>query len=237
MRIYRARSRNTGLVGLFVVASLFLVTASPALSQGETLTGTGAGAGFEYPVGGFEPKPCFEATFPVIPPGEVPGDRFLLTHVGNFTAMDPMTGTAVAVYNGTTEVEIKVDTHVIQPEGVGPDCATPLGPVPIREAHVNSPNSPTGSVNCNYSEGFYTRRAFEVVTFLLTPGSGGNGNGTCEVQGPTGPKVGPIHTTIEITGTMTPCSDPFTGAPNPDCDVQGSDPGSHLETVYTATGA
>lgn len=240
MRTLNARSRNKGLVALFAIASLSLVTANPALAV-QTVTGTGAGDGWEYP----QPNTgtCF--SLPPLPPVPlmVPSDHFELSHVGTFDAADT-SPLKKAVYVGPTDVVIDVAAHVFAPQGVGPDCVQSLGPVTVTGVTVSGTTGGVvpGNVSCTYNtgtamgNGIWTR-VVSAVNFTLPL--------TCTIQGNTGlasDTVTGVTTFLTITGTMNPCDLPPTfNNNNPECNppiaTRPANAGSHLITTYTAAGA
>ena len=240
MHIPKAKSRNVGLIALFAVSSLLLVTASPALAA-QAAVGAGVGTGFEYPQWNenTQPDPCYLGL--PIEPGTVSGDRFVLHHNGTFAAANT-NGVTIALYLGPTDVTIDVGQHVISPEGVGPSCALPIGLVPVQSASVTTPPGaiPPGNVTCTFNGGLlsnYTRRAFEVVAFTLDL--------NCNIKGNVGlltAQTSNVRTIMTIEGTMTPCFTPFTGeVENPECTLDpvgpdNADYGSHLITAYDAGG-
>jgi hypothetical protein len=237
MRIPKAKVRNSGLVALLGIGSLLLVTAAPALAA-QTITGAGAGTGWEYPPG-FDPAPCGPLPLPPLP-GSVPGDHFEVNNAaGTFAATNAPGNATIALYTGPSDVVIDVGTHVISAAGVGPSCAQPIGLVPITSASLTSPNvtlvpgGPAGHVACSFPTGTYAR-ASSAVNFILT--------GTCSVKGNDpvlGANVASVPTTLTITGTMNPCDvPPLFLVENPECTAAGrpATAGSHLITTYAAAG-
>lgn len=252
MFVPKARSTNVGLLTLFTVASLLLVTAGPALAQ-QVVVGAGGGTGWEWSRQS-EPSPdCLPVA------GAISGTDIVLEHTGTFAAVDA-NGLTVALYVGPTTVRIDIDSHVISPAGVGPSCLLPVGPVPIDNAHIDSP--PVGQVNggvvdCDFTDGVY-ERVTSVVAFQLLPGS-------CTIKGNqeviTDDNGDPIlldltfqvtnaPTLVNIAGTMNPCDIPVVPVgpfpifvSNPECDLdpppssEPPDPSSHLVTTYEAVGA
>lgn len=247
MRKNGSSLRKKGLMALIAITSLVMITADPALAA-QTVAGAGGGSGWEYPSAAF--APC-DPNDPGFGPAEVGPATFELLHTGTYSGANSA-GVQIALFTGLTKVTIGVAAHVISPAGAGPDCAVPLGPVPITSMRVESVppiSGSTGGVDCTLNSGTYTRVS-SAVNFTST--------GTCTVKGNTGlltANVTASPTAHTITGTMNPCAVPPFFIENPECtaayngtttppgppvarDANG-DPlaGSHLVTTYQAGGA
>lgn len=207
------------LAVLAAVPTLILGAAQPAMAA-QTITGAGAGTGWEYPE-----EIDVECIGQLV--AEMPSDLIVLDHTGTYTGTNP-SGTAIAVYTGPTKVTINVGRHAISPAGVGPSCGVPLGPVGMTATVTGS--SAGGSVSCSGS-GTYVR-VNNAVTFAFT--------GPCTIVGNTPPlgsaTVHGATTAHSVTGTMNPCAMPPLFIPNPECSGN-TDAGSHLVTTYAAAGA
>ena len=214
------RDRATGwrmLAVLAAVPTLVLGAIQPAMAA-QIITGAGSGAGWEYPHSDI----IQECNGPLV--GLISGADIVLDHTGTYTGTNP-SGTAVAVYTGPSTVTITVGQHAISPSGVGPSCATPVGPVPMSASVTGS--SGGGTVNC-IASGTYVR-VNSAVAFHLT--------GPCTIVGNTAPLgSATVHgptTTQSITGTMSACSGPPLFIIDPEC-AANPDAGSHLVTTYAA---
>lgn len=232
-------ARNRGLLALFCVASLMLVTAGPAWAA-KTVKGAGAGLGSED--GGEVSQSCDPLMLPFM--GTLPNSNFVLSNTGNFTATDSQ-GQTSAVYVGPHTMTIHIDAHVISPEGTFTYCNVP-GPVPVQSWTVRSPNQPNGTLNTTQAgvtctsaatnpatlgAGQYERRSANTVQFLL--------RGSCSVRGNVVPFTGnakDVPTDILVEGEMHPCFDPFTGDPIPGACPYDPNAGSNLEITYQAGG-
>jgi hypothetical protein len=201
------------------VPSLLISAANPALAA-QVVSGAGAGTGWEYPAGDI----IQDCLGPLV--GLISGDQIVLDHTGTYTGTNPA-GVAIAVYTGPSTVTINVGQHAISPAGVGPSCATPLGPVPVSATVAGT--STGGSVSCTGSGNYV--RVNSAVTFAFT--------GPCTIAGNTGGLMATVHgatTAHSVTGTMNPCAVPPLFIPNPEC-AANPDAGSHLVTTYAAAGA
>lgn len=218
----RVRGWRT-LAVLAAVPTLVLGAAQPAMAA-QTITGAGAGTGWEYP----ESDITQDCLGPFV--GLISGAEIVLDHTGTYTGTNP-SGTAIAVYTGPSTVTITVGEHAISPGGVGPNCLTPVGPVPIEKATVTGSSGGGGSVSCTSTTGTYVR-VNSAVTFEF--------RGACTIVGNTPPlgsaTVHGTTTAHSITGTMNPCAVPPLFIPNPEC-AANPDAGSHLVTTYAAAGA
>lgn len=211
-----ARLRHKSFVGPLAAVIFLLAFAPPASAQ--TLQGqvTGAGGGSGFEKGTSErPSECDGALVPLI--GRYSGSIFELVHQGTYdgVATDAAglpTGT-VASYVGETRVTINTGPYIISPEGTYSDCTTP-GEDEINSATIVG-NTGTGQVSCPNLDGFWQRRAFDLVEFRL--------HGRCDVTGNVPGFMGSVQdqdTTHVITGVMHPCyypvdTNPLTGEPIP----------------------
>ncbi|MBA2725738.1 MAG: hypothetical protein H0U53_07095 [Actinobacteria bacterium] len=205
-----------GLIALFTLPSLVLLSSGAQATHSTTAAISGLGAGGGTEDGGDITGQCAQPLR-----GTFSGSRFELTHVGTYEGVDPDNG-QTALYSGPTTVVINTGAYVIDPEGTYINCTTP-GPVPINSATVTSPPAGLngGDVKCQTLTGTFNRRAAEVVTFTL--------QGQCTVRGNVPPRQGTVtdhSTTHVITGTMTPCLI----APAPECADPAID--SVLTTEY-----
>jgi hypothetical protein len=206
-------------LAVLAIPTLVLGIAHPVFGA-QAITGTGTGSGWAYP-DGFIVQDC-SLGIPLT--GLLQGEQIVLDHVGTYTGTNP-SGTALAVYAGPTRVTINVGQHATSPAGVGPSCATQIGPVPMTATVTGG--SGGGSVSCSGSGNY--ARVGSAVTVAFT--------GPCTLVGNTPPGSATVHGAVTahvITGSTSPCTGPFVVdaacAANPDA-------GWHLVTSYVAAAA
>lgn len=240
----KGKRRVYVLTVVISAVGLLFGSAGSALADTNPTTGSGSGTGWEYATAdshGACPGPNPSAGF------RLADDTFVMKHASTYVSRNNGNNGIAAQFTGDgARMTITVGAHVISPQGVAPSCPNgnnPLvpSPVTITSATIDGTSgsgTSTQTVHCDSLVTTATReytRSSSNVTFDFRV--------LCDITSSQG-TVTDVSVRHQVSGTLNPCVDPFTGTPNPECSAANTtsfpdpigDASGHMVTSFTASG-